>query len=353
MAMEKQPEGTSREKLATQVTDIKTGKTQVTKFTIFYDDPDQGKVKIGETHRVLAGKKRGWWNAVTVTGTPGVAIDPYQRHNDAMEWLKGCWLEDKPAEPAEAVLAPAGVNASPERLPTQHGGLEITVTGEAELVEGDVTLPDGRVITEAVIDALAAEAEAGYEQDKDGKWRPLAPAGVNFPAADADPEDDHPELPAMEGVPAKLSPAEAAGFTPAERHQFTPTTEEAAAFTRPVVDDGEPFPGQRSEGGHAEETHVVAPDSPGQNDTSTETYERESIREIPAGHPDDPSTWTDEPESIPADELGEVTDEERRRWRGQEVADADDWLSQVPPEPADMFAGQVFPFGSDDRHPVS
>src|SRR6516162_9876557 len=133
MPMQAQPEGTSRVKLDEQVADVATGKTQTTKFTIFYADPDYGKVSIGQTHRVLSGKQKNWWHAVSLAGEPSTTLEPFKAHNDAMAYLKDAWTEARqngwapPGNPAEAVPAPqepVQAEVSPSVA------VEVTVEGE-------------------------------------------------------------------------------------------------------------------------------------------------------------------------------------------------------------------------------
>lgn len=97
MAMAAQPEGTSRERLTSPVIDTATGKPfPPSAFTIYFTDPDHGKVKIGETHRLQEGTRRGHWEprtAVPRTALKDVEelLEPLKRHNDAIEHLLELW----------------------------------------------------------------------------------------------------------------------------------------------------------------------------------------------------------------------------------------------------------------------
>jgi len=340
MPMKAQPEGTSREKLEEQVVDVATGRTQTTKFTINFTDEELGKVRIGETHRV----PKGWDPESAVPGAVS-PVDPLKAHMDAMAWLKDEWLKArangwKPAEkPAQA---------APELQ-------------EAAAAEGPIVTESGKVLTEEHIQALADEAEAGYEQGADGKMHAvqpaapivlemkpeaeaeewladhpqefspiptsLPPAPAGFPASDSELNTEMPpveltaevspsaELPVMEGEPVLTAPPEAIGWSPAE-----------------------PFAAEKADEAAATEEQAVQPTARAE---MSQAMEAESIRVIPAGSPEDPDsafyqermqTPVPEEESIPADELEPPG------------ASYVDWLDQTPEEqPGDIFRGEVFP----------
>jgi len=329
--MKAQPEGTSREKLEEQVVDVATGKTQTTKFTINFTDEALGKVRIGETHRVPKG-----WNPESAVPGAVSPVDPLKAHMDAMAWLKDEWLkarangwkpaekpaqaaselqkpivlEMKPEAEAEAWLADHSQESNPNPIPTS--------LPPAEAVKGSVSLPSGKVLTEGDIQALADEAEAGYELGEDGKLHPVAPA--RLPVSDSEPDTEVPpgdsvELPVMEGEPVLTAPPEAIGWSPAE-----------------------PFAAEKADEAAATEEQAVQPTARAE---MSQAMEAESIRVIPAGSPEDPDSAfyqermqapVPEEESIPADELEPPG------------ASYVDWLDQAPEEqPGDIFRGEVFP----------
>jgi hypothetical protein len=294
--MQPQPEGTSRVKLDEQVADVASGKTQVTKFTIFYEDPDYGKVSIGETHRVLDGKERGRWHAVSLAGEPSTTLEPFKAHNNAMAFLKDAWTEARqngwapPGSPAEAVPAPqepVQAEVSPSVA------VEVTVEGEP---------PD----------------------PTDGPAPGPEPASTGGTEAASSPV----ELPEMEGVPVAASPPEALAWVPAEPES--------------VEDFEPPFAEARSDTGNGEEQAVIGlTDFSHGPDARSEVSKFEEsgaiTRVIPAGHPDDPDSEMyreQHPEAtgsegIPADELDSPID----------------WLPQSP-QPEDPFARESdFPLG--------
>jgi len=271
MPMQAQPEGTSRVKLDEQVADVATGKTQTTKFTIFYADPDYGKVSIGQTHRVLSGKQKNWWHAVSLAGEPSTTLEPFKAHNDAMAYLKDAWTEARqngwapPGNPAEAVPAPqepVQAEVSPSVA------VEVTVEGEP---------PD----------------------PTDGPAPGPEPASTGGTEAASSPV----ELPEMEGVPVAASPPEALAWVPAEP-------------VKAVEDFEPPFTEERSDSGTGEEQAVIGlTDFSHGPDARSEVSKFEEsgaiTRVIPAGHPDDPDSEMyreQHPEAagsdgIPADEL--------------------------------------------------
>jgi len=332
--MKAQPEGTSRVKLDEQVVDVGTGKTQTTKFGIDFTDDELGKVRIGETHR----KPKGWEPQSVV---PKVAspVDPFKAHNDAMNWLRGEWakarakgwkpagtivLEMQPEAEAEAWLAanPQEFNPIPTHIPPRFPASDSEPGTEVPPAhEGPIVTKSGKVLTEEHIQALADEAEAGYEQDAEGQWHAVQPAEVvvevptEVPAA-TEPQsattgsEDTAGPSVMLGEPVLVAPQEAIGWQPA-----VPFTEERADETS------------------AEEAQAVQPDT--RDDVPPPAMEAESIRAVPAGSPEDPDSafyqermQTPVPdEGIPAEEL-------------DAPGPAVDWLDQ---RDDNMFEGEVFP----------
>jgi hypothetical protein len=262
--MQAQPEGTSRVRLDPPVTDTATGKPFPAKaFVIYYADPDYGKVRIGETHRVQEGKRRGDWEPRSVVPDSALKgstllLEPVPRHNDAMEYLRDLWIRaiERGWTPPDA-QKPAEAPAEQAPEPTLAEALKASLGGES--------------------------------------------------------------LPEMEGVPVVPAPP---GIDPAQ-------------LVLPAVS---------------------------RSDVATSQEHEEVIREIPAGHPDDPSTQNGTLLVSP-DGLQEAALEEfevpsppatvlRPSWPvavipaadpqvQQAVVDADDWLNQ-PARPADPPA---FPDG--------
>jgi hypothetical protein len=321
--MQKQPEGTSRERLNSPVPNPETGKPfPADAFGISYNDPDYGKVRIGETHRVKEGKRRGAWEPLTAVpssalkGVQGL-LEPLERHNDAIEHLLELWHHAKghgwrpkdaetPAEAAAPEVPVVDPPASPVSADTPPAtpapiGPEATAPApaeteaSAEVTEGDV--PPGAVGSVAVGDGDSVVVTEGEPV--------IVPGG---------------DLPEMPGVPVMPVPP---GTDPAQ-------------FLIPAA--------------------PVA-----KSDVATSFETEEVIREIPAGHPDDPSvqdgsvplagptppgepivlnmqapppavpgpqSWNPIPSHIPpADPQVQ-----------QDVVAADDWLSQ-PARPAPPFDG--------------
>src|SRR5579863_10413961 len=153
MPMQSQPAGTSRIRLKPPVINPATGKPfPPDAFTIYYEDPDHGKVSIGTTHRVAEKPRRGHWEPRSVVpgkwlkGVEGL-LEPLQRHNDAMEHLLDLWTRAKengyhppaPKEPAAKPSAPKQALAEAKAAePAQAvvGADEGTSAEEASIAPG-------------------------------------------------------------------------------------------------------------------------------------------------------------------------------------------------------------------------
>ncbi len=286
MPMQAQPEGTSRVRLDAPVENPDTGKPFPARaFGIDFADPDYGKVRIGETHRVQEGKRRGDWEPCSVvpdSALPGVPtlLEPVERHNDAMEYLRDVWnkaRENGWAPSGAQKLAQAATPRAPAKVPSAP----------------------------SVPAAALPETQDGMS----------VPAGPEEAAPSPVALDGLPEMPGVPVVPV-------------------PPGTDAGQFVLPAA----------------------------RTDVATSKETGEVIRELPAGHPDDPSTNGQGPtppgepivldmlappvegphsfSPIPARLPGPVPQADPEVQ--QAVVDADDWLNQ-PARPSESFPDGDFP----------
>lgn len=316
-----QPAGTTRSRMGAVETDLETGKPlPAGAFEIVFRDSDHGQIKIGETHRLKDGKRRGQWEARTVVPRKFLKgledrLDPFKRHNDAIAHLLVMWDYAKGRG-----WVPKG----------------------AQQPQGDpMTDPVTKDETAAALLPVAVSGtdEGHLAEDE-------AAIGV---AIESPPE---PELPEMEGVPVMPVPPEVA----------------AQVLSLPA----EPA---KSEGISAHETEEIVrvipaghPDDPSVKDGSVPLASPEPEREVAAAlfqaatAPGEPIILHMQEEPLPPrppQEFNRIpTHIPRADPQVQaEVVQADDWLSQpaVPPPPPLFSDAGAFPLGfpeSDDRNPV-
>jgi hypothetical protein len=143
-------------------------------YDIFWrPDPDSDEFNIGRTQRVCQPKGADRWRPWPIAWPPAEGMpQDCKTHSDAIEFLCTYWSPDDPKgepitealnEMAEATEEMAdAVSTLAEAIETGSEALIVTSNGQAGF-DGEFVTKTGKVLTDDDIQALADEAEAGYD----------------------------------------------------------------------------------------------------------------------------------------------------------------------------------------------
>jgi hypothetical protein len=197
MSMQPQPEGTTRVRLDQGAPSLETGKPLPPgKFGIDYKDPELGKIRIGETHRVLEGKHKGCWaphSAAPKSALKGVQalLEPLARHNDAIAHLLELYERARTTgwvpQAAANTPAPAKPQRAAQESPEPPEQEELTemvgvpvIPATPEQVQAPILIPaPGRADVAASQEhgEIIREIPAGHPDDPSANGAPPAPPG--------------------------------------------------------------------------------------------------------------------------------------------------------------------------------
>jgi hypothetical protein len=258
MSMQPQPEGTTRVRLDQGAPSLETGKPLPPgKFGIDYKDPELGKIRIGETHRVLEGKHKGCWaphSAAPKSALKGVQalLEPLARHNDAIAHLLELYERARttgwvppaaanppaPAKPQRAAQEPPAA-PEPEELTEMVGVPVIPATPEQAQAPILIPAPDrADVAASQEHGEIIQEIPAGHPDDPSTNGAQPTPPGEpivlhmksdeEIAAAEPLPQDWNP-------IPARLPPLDPALALSPEGEAELRSEQFSAPVSRPGI----------------------------------------------------------------------------------------------------------------------